>query len=153
MVIATILAFVLLGVATETSIFQNVTNRIGSIGQQDDDSFSSRGYDRIWEFPQYLLFGAGEGAYDRFRRWDNQEFHSTFGTILFSYGLVGSTFFVWWMLKLYRVSGIHYFAYLFPPVLYGVAHQGLRFSLLWLLLAFLGIAGQTRLQRTKPTTH
>ena len=108
--VATLLGLLLIGGATQTSVYKNAARRIANVGEQQDDSFTSRGYDRIWQFPEYLLLGAGEGAYSRFRNWDDNEFHSTFGTIVFSYGFVGSAFFAWWMWQLYRVSGVRYFA-------------------------------------------
>lgn len=50
------------------------------------DAFAERAIDRVWKYPEYLLLGAGEGGYGRFKGlWDG-EMHSTFPGILFCYG-------------------------------------------------------------------
>jgi hypothetical protein len=98
------------------------------------------------EYPEYLLTGAGEGALYRFDEADDgdeqiHEIHSTFLTIMFSYGLVGTAAFAAAIWRLYRLSSGGAFLYLIPPFLYGLTHQGLRFSFFWLLLAVIGVLG------------
>jgi hypothetical protein len=61
--------------------------------------------------------------------------------ILFSYGVVGLSLFLAAIWCLYRLSSEGRFLYLLPPFLYGITHQGLRFTFLWLLLAVLAILG------------
>jgi hypothetical protein len=141
-------------VLENTTIAEHVTARLENIGQQKDDSLYSRGYLRIIEYPQYTLLGAGEGAHYRFDNVaysaEQFEIHSTFATILFSYGMVGMTAFFLAIWQLYRISAITYLIYLAPPFLYGLTHQGLRFSFLWLLIAVLAVLGQTKIQRPIP---
>lgn len=52
--------------------------------------FSQRGIDRIWIYPWYLLWGAGDGAYTRFSKsWlQFQELHSTLPQLWFCYGAI-----------------------------------------------------------------
>ena len=119
-------------------ILENVFHRLDSLGEQRDDSLSARGYDRIWLYPEFLIFGSGEGAQARFNPqhfFDQYEFHSTLGTVLFSYGVVGFTLFVLFVWYTYSHAGLYYSLLFVPPFLYGLAHQGLRFSLLWLLFS------------------
>jgi hypothetical protein len=133
-----------------STLVDHVTNRIDNIGQQYDDSFYARGYLRIIAWPQYGILGAGEGA---IYRWDNADYsddrfeiHSTMATILFSYGLVGLTLFLGAILCIYRGTTFGEFIYILPPFLYGITHQGLRFSLFWLLFAVLLVIGSLGLQ-------
>lgn len=49
--------------------------------------FSDRGIDKMVRYPQYLLFGAGDGLYTRFVD-SSFEVHSTLPGILFCYGLI-----------------------------------------------------------------
>jgi hypothetical protein len=128
-----------------STIVDHVTNRIDNIGQQYDDSFYARGYLRIIAWPQYVLLGAGEGA---IYRWDDSEYsddrfeiHSTMATVVFSYGLVGLTFFLAGIFCIYRATSFGQFIYVLPPFLYGITHQGLRFSLFWLLFAVVIVIG------------
>jgi hypothetical protein len=139
----------------DPEIVDHVVNRIDDIGSQSDDNAAGRGYTRITDYPQYLLFGAGEGGFSRFVGV-TFELHSTFGTILFSYGVIGCLFFLLFMNKLLRCSGWHQFMYILPSFLYGITHQGLRFSFLWLLLAVIAasrahVAAKTRPPPARPT--
>jgi hypothetical protein len=136
-------------VLENSMLVERVSGRLQNIGQQEDDQIYSRGYVRILYYPEYVVVGAGEGALYRFpegvgedmARWT--EIHSTFGTILFSYGLIGLVAFGGAIWRLYRISSAGRFLYLLPPFFYGLTHQGLRFSFLWLLLAVIAVLGLT----------
>jgi len=109
-----------------------VRNRRSNVG-----FFEERGYARIREHPEYLVFGAGEGGLSRFaeNRRSQYEIHSSGGTVLFSYGLIGTLVFLAFLW--YTVRGVRWRLsfVLIPPLFYGLAHQGLRFTTLWVLLA------------------
>jgi len=109
---------------------ERVRNRRSNVG-----FFAERGYDRIWEHKQYLVFGAGEGGLTRFSTTMQMEIHSSIGTVIFSYGLVGTALFLIFMWRLVRGAPLMFAAVLIPPMAYTVAHQGLRFTMLWVLLA------------------
>jgi hypothetical protein len=100
--------------------------------------FQERGYDRIWRNQQYLVLGAGEGGLSRFDDTAyvrNMEIHSSVGTVLFSYGAVGSILFLVFTWRVIRRSRVRLVITLLPPLLYTGAHQGLRFTMLWIVLA------------------
>ncbi|MCS0065917.1 hypothetical protein, partial [Vibrio parahaemolyticus] len=64
-----------------------------------DEFFKERGYDRIFNHLDLIIFGAGEGIYSRLNSfiiddYYQLELHSTFGNILFSYGLFGFLLFL-----------------------------------------------------------
>ena len=97
-----------------------------------------RGYDRIGEYPEYWIMGAGEGAYDRFREISAigaHELHSSMATLFFCYGIVGVLLFLMYLWGTMSGSGIRAWVILGAALAYGMTHQGLRFRLLWLLLA------------------
>ena len=87
----------------------------------------------MWRYPEYLIFGAGEGiAYRLLKKGDNfNELHSTWGTLLFSYGIAGFTSFMMMLAILFRSAPWRHLWYFLPIALYGLTHQGLRFSMLW----------------------
>jgi hypothetical protein len=122
-----------------SSTFENAEDRIENRSRGSQRTFfEERGYERISEHEQYLLLGAGEGG---FTRWDDvqhvrhMEIHSSAGTILFSYGIVGSLLFLVFVWRVVRRAPRRLLLLLLPPFLYTIAHHGLRFTALWVLLA------------------
>lgn len=115
-----------------------------------DDSLAARGYNRILDHPEYWIFGAGEGGYDRFG--SEIEFHSLLGNLQVSYGLFGLALFAIVIVIAVRSSGI-LGAYLMAAVFfYGTTHNGLRNTLLWVLIGILASTA-LRAHATKPTTN
>lgn len=116
-------------------LVERIEHRFTSMGSQSDDDVMSRGYHRVLAYPEHLLFGAGEGGFQRFR--DDQgvyEIHSTFANVLFSYGVVGSVLFGALLLAVFRRAPWAHVLYFAPIALYGLTHMGLRFSEFWLFL-------------------
>ena len=100
--------------------------------------FEERGYDRIWNNKRHLLFGAGEGGSKRFAKSTvigGAEIHSSAGTVVFSYGVVGTLLFLTFLRRVLRGASMRTALVLLPPLIYSLAHQGLRFTMLWVLLA------------------
>jgi hypothetical protein len=118
-----------------------VVQRFETFGKHGDDSISGRGYDRIWRYPEHLLFGAGEGAWWRFAGPSNphkhgkeKELHSTLGTVLFSYGYIGSFIFCALLFIVFRRAPLSHMLYTLPIWAYGMTHQGLRDTMFWVVL-------------------
>lgn len=110
------------------------TQRIATIGQERDDSALGRGYARIIHYPHYLLFGAGEGGFERFAD-TGQELHSGLATLLFSYGLTGLTFFLLFLWSIFRRLPKSYLVLLGIILLFSAVHQGVRFTHFWIFLS------------------
>lgn len=112
--------------------------RIAEKSVSERTFFEDRGYDRIWNNPEYVLLGAGEGASKRFAdstAIGGAEIHSSIGTLLFSYGVIGISLFGVFFTRLMRGVPLKAALVLLPPLLYSFAHHGLRFTMLWVLLA------------------
>jgi hypothetical protein len=92
-----------------------------------------RGYARISQYPQYLVLGAGEGAYVRFHE-RGIEIHSTLGNVVFSYGVVGLALFTAVLVVIFRRATWAHRLYFVPIMLYGVGQMGLRFAYFWIFL-------------------
>jgi len=106
--------------------------------RRSDATFAEeRGYDRLWEHPQHLLIGAGEGAYERFANPGQapRELHSSFGAVVFSYGIVGVALFLSFGVRLVRGTPFRTSIVLVPALAYTAAHQGLRFTMFWVVIA------------------
>ena len=60
--------------------------------------FEERGYDRIYYYPYYVFFGAGQGADSRWAKATLQnEIHATFPSILFYYGIIPLIILLYWI--------------------------------------------------------
>lgn len=120
----------------ELERFITVFDRINDIGSSSDDSVDGRGYDRIFNHPYILLIGGGEGAFYRWKSvLSESEIHSTFGTILFSYGFLGFSLFLLFLKRIVFSGGMSTLIPFLTIVLYGFTHNGLRFPFFWIFLS------------------
>src|SRR5205823_5827535 len=77
------------------------------------------------------------GAYERFRsELYGSELHSTYGTLIFCYGIPGAGLFTLGLLMIGR-SDPRVAVFVLPALVHGVGHHGLRFAFFWATLAFL----------------
>lgn len=110
--------------------------------EADSNLGEGRGYNRIFEIGMHFFWGMGEGAYNRFHSMTGNEVHSTFINIFISYGLIGffiiSNFF--WMIVKKEGKTIRNLCCLSGLVLYSFTHNGIRNTLLWILLAVIFIS-------------
>jgi hypothetical protein len=106
--------------------------------QGSDETWATRGWDRIDNHPEQLFLGAGEGYYERFDSVINYtELHSSYGTLLFCYGVLGTAPFACGLYLICRRADLMLLAGLLPTLLFGVFHHGLRFTLFWVVLGLL----------------
>lgn len=112
--------------------------RLAGIGQQDDDSLAGRGYGVLFDVnATEFLFGYGSQAV---RAIVGHEVHSTIGSYFANYGIVGgllfSAFIILWLKRVYAIFGfVGLMSICMPPMLYGITHNGSRFTIFWLLVA------------------
>ncbi|MBR2289908.1 MAG: hypothetical protein IJ867_04755 [Clostridia bacterium] len=85
------------------NILKRLEDKISRTKTEDTGAMSiweERGYDKIYYYPQYMLFGAGEGFYSRFSKArHNNEIHATFPSILFYYGIIPLVVLLNWIYK------------------------------------------------------
>lgn len=115
-----------------------VSQRRALVDRAPQVSFAEeRGYERIWNYPEYLLLGAGEGDYGRFAREGQapREIHSSIGTVVFGYGVIGVFLFMTFAVRLIRGGTLRMAIMMIPALTYTVAHQGLRFTSFWVVVA------------------
>ncbi|QIR98924.1 hypothetical protein [Vibrio diabolicus] len=103
-----------------------------------DEFFKERGYDRIFNHLDLIIFGAGEGIYSRLNSfiiddYYQLELHSTFGNILFSYGLFGFLLFLLAIIRL-CCKNLNYMFILMFMMPYLLTHNLIRQPLFWFFL-------------------
>ena len=111
--------------------------RIAVIDEKTDNAAQQRGYHRLVEYPEYVLFGAAERGFWRFGQGHTSEIHSTPATALFSYGVIGLTSFLAMLVLAGRRGEFGYWMLIAAPLAYSMTHMGLRFTLFWLLIALI----------------
>lgn len=104
---------------------------------EEDDSVLARGYNRFSEHPSAILFGKGEGLQKRFNA-DGLEFHSTYGNILFSYGILGLISFLYATIN-FKPKRLYPFLFLLPVLINSGFHNDVRNIYFWLILALVFI--------------
>ena len=114
--------------------------RLQGIGSDSDDSFEARGYLLLVDHAQTVLdVWFGLGAYG-VKSLHGNEIHSTYVAFFGQYGIFGGilylAFLASWLWELYRnVPFSRFIAIAGPPMFYGIAHNGTRFSIFYAMIA------------------
>jgi len=106
-----------------------------NLTRRRDQDFSANAvgrYHRLIEDPEFMIFGAGEGNKHRFTYKGGHEVHSTLGTVLFSYGVLGFFLYLRIYYRVFKAGGLWYLMMCAPPIVYGLSHNGLRQPGVWL---------------------
>jgi len=133
-------------VASVGSLADRVDYWVNRFGEASPwTTLEGRGYDRLWKFPEYLVFGAGEGANHRWseKTWFLGEIHSTPAGLIFYYGVLGSVLFgifVWNLVK--RLGNVWFRLILLAPFVYSIGTYNLRNWFLWIGMAILYVAAR-----------
>jgi hypothetical protein len=115
----------------------NALYRLERLEHKTQNVGEQRGYSRIWEYPEHTILGAAEGARHRWGPEHEHEIHSTLGTVVFSYGILGTGLFLLFLISVQAGARIPGVVLIIAPLLYGATHQGLRFTMFWVLLALI----------------
>ena len=107
--------------------------------ENDSDLVNGRGYGRIHEVGIHFLWGMGEGAFYRFTHLPGREVHSTFVNLFVSYGILGLGGYIYLFFSTINKRGerLRNLACFSGVLLYFVTHNGIRNTVLWILLATL----------------
>lgn len=115
-------------------VFDNVVLRFIEGLDQRDSQVEGRGLFSFFDYPQYLIFGAGQGAYWLYNPAGN-EIHSTWLGILFYYGIVGIFLFLIFLYQIFKKLSLSNKMILLGPMLYGFTTYSARTLIFWFLLA------------------
>lgn len=114
--------------------FDSVVLRFVEGLDQKDSQAEGRGLFNFLEYPQYLIFGAGQGAHWLYNPKGN-EIHSTWLGILFYYGIVGISLFLIFLYQIFKKLSFSNKLIFLGPMLYGFTTYSARTLIFWFLLA------------------
>jgi len=118
---------------SDSIIFENFDSLITRFIESDfGDQADTRGYNRIYQYPEYLFFGSGQAEDYRFK--SDFEIHSTWMGILFYYGIFTLTYFIYFLYKLFSNLNIFQIGIIMGPLIYGFSTFGLRTPIFWMLI-------------------
>ena len=113
-------------------------DRLAGMMDESDSSFAERGYFAFLNGnPMQIFFGMGNANIEKIV---THEVHSTLGSVINSYGIIGLILFMgvlynWWR-ALFLAFGLFSSILLFTPaMMYGISHNGIRFTIFWLFVA------------------
>ena len=124
-------------------LFEKVETRLRT-DRQDDNTFHGRDYDRISNNYQYTFFGAGEGKTERFESIYLGELHSTYPSILFSYGIIGFLIFCYSSYIILRQRDREVLGLFMVLLIFSFAHMTLRIPFFWMSLYILFLFNQLK---------
>ena len=124
---------------TEGAMIDRVQARMERLERKLEDLESERGYHRINAHREYLILGAAEGSVERFPGYGTHEIHSSFGTLVFSYGVIGVVLFLLILWRAVRRAPVYVWLVLAAPLTYSITHMGLRSTAFWLLVVLVTV--------------
>lgn len=124
---------------TNSTMYKRILSKVLKIinGNETSSLLTDRGWTRIVEHPVYLLFGAGEGNYERFGTW--LEIHSSILGPLFYYGIVPFVFYIRWIYS--KVKGVQSIVYCVYSslIIEALFLSNTRQPLYWIAIALAGV--------------
>ncbi|CAM4239781.1 hypothetical protein VRRI112168_18860 [Vreelandella rituensis] len=121
-------------ISSDGQVLRNLEARMDRAPSKVDSVYEERKFDRLMNFPEYAIFGAGEGESERFAPYDGHEIHSSYVNMLFAYGLPGLGLFLLTIAIVLRRAPLYVWAGVAGPLIYSTTHNGLRSTLFWILL-------------------
>ncbi len=114
-------------------------HRIAVVEESGTEQYlADRGIDRLFDHPEHLFVGAGEGFHERFHFY-GQELHSSAANLIFSYGTLGTLLFAVFAWGIIKTGGRRIALLMIPSFAYGLFHNGLRFRPFWLMLGVFAV--------------
>ena len=109
------------------------------------DILRERAAEKIINYPEYFIYGAGEGNYERYYPEPVNEIHSSFINLFFSYGLIPFAILMGWFKK--RLKGLNAvslvcFITILIESMFLVNYRQALFWVLWITLFYLNEPNQ-----------
>ncbi|RUR28313.1 hypothetical protein ELY33_14030 [Vreelandella andesensis] len=129
-----LLGVLIANISSDGQVLRNLESRMDRAPSKVDSVYEERKFDRLTNFPEYAILGAGEAERQRFAPYDGHEIHSSFVNMLFAYGLPGLGLFLLTIIIALRRAPLYVWAGVAGPLIYSTTHNGLRATLFWVVL-------------------
>jgi len=106
--------------------------------------FEDRSLDRVYEYPRYLLFGAGEGAHRRFRYPRAPEMHSTIFSIWFYYGIIPFIIWLSWIKGNLKKMDMRYLPVVIAMLIDAMGRITQRQPFLWVIFILIYVCNNSK---------
>ena len=127
-------AYTNLSVSEKTEVMLNTQKRLlDKKAYYNVSEGAERGNTRIFAYPEYLIFGAGQQLRNRFN--NSREPHCTPLAIWFAYGIAGIVCFLWFIYNTFKDTPFIIWFPFIALLLFSLFHFILRIPMLWILLA------------------
>lgn len=128
-----ILVCIVLMILSNYGFFDSILDRLISGFNNKDEQENARGFNVITDFPEHLLFGAGQGGYTLYTERGN-EIHSTWIGLLFYYGIIGSSLFFFFIFQMFKRLSLQEKVLFLSPMIYGLTTYSARTLAFWFVL-------------------
>lgn len=130
-------------------LVERVSNKVSSGGTTNDLTFwEDRGYDKLYFYPQYAIFGAGQGEYYRFSKAATDiEIHATLPEVLFVYGIVPCCILLLWMYQRTKRAPMYAKIALLALLVESFTLLNQRQALFWMFIVLTGVIAAPTLSK------
>lgn len=122
-------------------LIERVSNKVSSGGTTNNLTFwEDRGYDKLYFYPQYVIFGAGQGEYYRFSKAATDiEVHATIPEILFVYGIVPCCVLLLWIYQRAKDAPMYAKIALLALLVESFTLLNQRQAFFWMFIVLMGV--------------
>ena len=127
---------------SESSIVERAEEKLSRIGESaaGPTNIEERGIDRLYLYPEKLLYGAGESYQERFdQSYLSGEVHSTLLSMLFYYGILPTAALLYWIWKNIGRLSVSNMAVVLSLFLESLTLLNQRQSLFWMIFVLLSV--------------
>lgn len=133
-ILASFFVFVIIFYLYFIGVFDELILRMIEGLSASEEQAEGRGFDIILKYPEYLFFGAGQGAYSLYHS-AGLEIHSTWLGILFYYGIIGLGIFLIFLFNIFKDLELSNKLLFLAPMIYGFTTYNARTTIFWFLLS------------------
>lgn len=138
-ILSLLVLFVVVSLLYGYGIFDDIISRLIEGVEEKDAQVEGRGFEALLKFPEYLVFGAGQGNYTSFSQFGN-EIHSTWFGILFYYGIFGLSLFLLFLNSIFSKLSLADKILFISPMIYGFTTYNARTIAFWFIVSIFIIA-------------